>query len=160
MGDMFLMMQNGMFIVNGIECVVVLQMYCLLGVFFDYDCGKMYFLGKLLFVCCIIFYCGSWLDFEFDVKDLVFVCIDCCCKLLVMMLFYVFGMDQEGIMDVFYDIVDYKLWCVGKGQDVGWIIKFFFECVCGICLIYDLVNVEIGEVIIKVGEKVILCLVK
>lgn len=93
MGDMFLMMLNGIFIVNGIECVIVFQMYCLLGVFFDYDKGKIYLLGKLLFVCCIILYCGLWLDFEFDVKDLVFVCIDCCCKLFVIMLFYVLGLD-------------------------------------------------------------------
>lgn len=58
-------------------------------------------------------------------------------------------------MDVYYDIVEYKL-----EKNKGWVIKFFFDCVCGICLVYDLVDVVIGEVIVEVGKKVIFCVVK
>ena len=160
MGDMPLMTQNGTFIVNGTERVVVSQMHRSPGVFFDHDRGKTHSSGKLLFACRIIPYRGSWLDFEFDAKDLVFARIDRRRKLPVTTLLYALGMDQEGIMDAFYDTVDYKLQRAGKGQDAGWVTKFFPERVRGTRPTYDLVNADTGEVITKAGEKVTPRLVK
>ena len=76
MGDMPLMTQNGTFIVNGTERVIVSQMHRSPGVFFDHDRGKTHASGKFLFAARIIPYRGSWLDFEFDAKDIVNVRID------------------------------------------------------------------------------------
>ncbi|REF70066.1 MULTISPECIES: DNA-directed RNA polymerase subunit beta [Paracoccus] len=160
MGDMPLMTQNGTFIVNGTERVVVSQMHRSPGVFFDHDRGKTHSSGKLLFACRIIPYRGSWLDFEFDAKDLVFARIDRRRKLPVTTLLYALGMDQEGIMDAFYNTVDYKLQRAGKGQAAGWVTKFFPERVRGTRPTYDLVNAESGEVITKAGDKVTPRLVK
>ncbi|ATQ54919.1 DNA-directed RNA polymerase subunit beta [Paracoccus yeei] len=160
MGDMPLMTQNGTFIVNGTERVVVSQMHRSPGVFFDHDRGKTHSSGKLLFACRIIPYRGSWLDFEFDAKDLVFARIDRRRKLPVTTLLYALGMDQEGIMDAFYDTVDYKLQRAGRGQDAGWITRFFPERVRGTRPSYDLVNAETGEIITKAGDKVTPRLVK
>ena len=160
MGDMPLMTQNGTFIVNGTERVVVSQMHRSPGVFFDHDRGKTHSSGKLLFACRIIPYRGSWLDFEFDAKDLVFARIDRRRKLPVTTLLYALGMDQEGIMDAFYDTVDYKLQRAVKGKESGWITRFFPERVRGTRPSYDLVNAETGEVITKAGDKVTPRLVK
>ncbi|MFT4012397.1 MAG: DNA-directed RNA polymerase subunit beta [Paracoccus sp. (in: a-proteobacteria)] len=160
MGDMPLMTQNGTFIVNGTERVVVSQMHRSPGVFFDHDRGKTHSSGKLLFACRIIPYRGSWLDFEFDAKDLVFARIDRRRKLPVTTLLYALGMDQEGIMDAFYDTVDYQLQRASKGKEAGWITRFFPERVRGTRPSYDLVNAETGEVITKAGEKVTPRLVK
>jgi DNA-directed RNA polymerase subunit beta len=106
MGDMPLMTPNGTFIVNGTERVIVSQMHRSPGVFFDHDKGKTHSSGKLLFACRIIPYRGSWLDFEFDAKDIVFARIDRRRKLPVTTLLYALGLDQEGIMDAYYDTVD------------------------------------------------------
>jgi DNA-directed RNA polymerase subunit beta len=84
-------------------------------VFFDHDKGKTHSSGKLLFACRIIPYRGSWLDFEFDAKDLVFARIDRRRKLPVTTLLYALGLDQEGIMDAYYDTVDFKLAKKNKG---------------------------------------------
>ncbi|RDW14869.1 DNA-directed RNA polymerase subunit beta [Paracoccus thiocyanatus] len=160
MGDMPLMTQNGTFIVNGTERVVVSQMHRSPGVFFDHDRGKTHSSGKLLFACRIIPYRGSWLDFEFDAKDLVFARIDRRRKLPVTTLLYALGMDQEGIMDAFYNTVDYSLQRAGKGQAAGWVTKFFPERVRGTRPSFDLVNAETGEIITKAGDKVTPRLVK
>ncbi|MRX52238.1 DNA-directed RNA polymerase subunit beta [Paracoccus sp. S-4012] len=154
MGDMPLMTQNGTFIVNGTERVVVSQMHRSPGVFYDHDRGKTHSSGKLLFACRIIPYRGSWLDFEFDAKDLVFARIDRRRKLPVTTLLYALGMDQEGIMDAFYDTVDFKLKPGAKGAADGWVTRFFPERVRGTRPNYDLVNAETGEVIAKAGDKV------
>ncbi|WBU53739.1 DNA-directed RNA polymerase subunit beta [Paracoccus sp. SCSIO 75233] len=154
MGDMPLMTQNGTFIVNGTERVVVSQMHRSPGVFFDHDRGKTHSSGKLLFACRIIPYRGSWLDFEFDAKDLVFARIDRRRKLPVTTLLYALGMDQEGIMDAFYDTVPFKLEKAGKGSEGGWVTRFFPDRVRGSRPAFDLVNAATGEVITKAGEKV------
>ena len=120
MGEMPLMTNNGTFIVNGTERVVVSQMHRSPGVFFDHDKGKTHSSGKILYTCRIIPYRGSWIDFEFDPKDLVFVRIDRKRKLPVTTLFYALGMDQENIMDEFYDSVEFKL----SEDGDGWITKF------------------------------------
>src|SRR5690606_19685504 len=140
--------------------VIVSQMHRSPGVFFDHDRGKTHSSGKLLFACRIIPYRGSWLDFEFDARDLVFARIDRRRKLPVTTLLYALGMDQEGIMDAFYNTVHYRLQRAGKGQDAGWVTRFFPERVRGTRPSFDLVNAESGEVITKAGDKVTPRLVK
>ncbi|MGB8624039.1 MAG: DNA-directed RNA polymerase subunit beta [Paracoccaceae bacterium] len=149
MGDMPLMTQNGTFIVNGTERVIVSQMHRSPGVFFDHDKGKTHSSGKLLFACRIIPYRGSWLDFEFDAKDIVFARIDRRRKLPVTTLLYALGLDQEGIMDAYYDTIHYKL-----KKNKGWVTKFFPERVRGTRPTYDLVDAKTGEVIGEAGKKV------
>ncbi|MDC0738396.1 DNA-directed RNA polymerase subunit beta [Cognatishimia sp. SS12] len=149
MGDMPLMTPNGTFVVNGTERVIVSQMHRSPGVFFDHDKGKTHSSGKLLFACRIIPYRGSWLDFEFDAKDIVYARIDRRRKLPVTTLLYALGLDQEGICEAYYDTVDYKL---EKGK--GWVTKFFPERVRGTRPAFDLVDAGTGEVIAEAGKKV------
>ncbi|NIZ08202.1 DNA-directed RNA polymerase subunit beta [Pseudooceanicola sp. HF7] len=149
MGDMPLMTPNGTFIVNGTERVIVSQMHRSPGVFFDHDKGKTHSSGKLLFACRIIPYRGSWLDFEFDAKDIVFARIDRRRKLPVTTLLYALGMDQESIMDAYYNTVTYTY---RRGQ--GWVSKFFPERVRGTRPTFDLVDADSGEIIAEAGKKV------
>ncbi|MFN6979920.1 MAG: DNA-directed RNA polymerase subunit beta, partial [Gemmobacter sp.] len=148
MGDMPLMTSNGTFVVNGTERVIVSQMHRSPGVFFDHDKGKTHSSGKLLFACRIIPYRGSWLDFEFDAKDLVFARIDRRRKLPVTTLLYALGMDQDAIMSAYYDTVTFRH---VKGK--GWVTRFFPERVRGTRPTYDLVDAATGEVILKAGDK-------
>ncbi len=148
MGDMPLMTHNGTFIVNGTERVIVSQMHRSPGVFFDHDKGKTHSSGKLLFACRIIPYRGSWLDFEFDAKDVVFARIDRRRKLPVTTLLYALGMDQEGIMDAYYETINFR-----HVKNKGWVTKFFPQRVSGTRPTYDLVDAATGEVILKAGEK-------
>ena len=150
MGDMPLMTQNGTFIVNGTERVIVSQMHRSPGVFFDHDKGKTHSSGKLLFACRIIPYRGSWLDFEFDAKDLVFARIDRRRKLPVTTLLYALGLDQEAIMTAYYDTVNYKY----DKKSKGWVTKFFPERARGTRPTYDLIDAATGEVLVAAGEKV------
>ena len=150
MGDMPLMTPNGTFVVNGTERVIVSQMHRSPGVFFDHDKGKTHSSGKLLFACRIIPYRGSWLDFEFDAKDLVYCRIDRRRKLPVTTLLYALGLDQEGIMDAYYNTVEYNL----DKKANAWKTKFFPERVRGTRPAFDLVDAKTGEVIAKAGEKV------
>ncbi|TDL75019.1 DNA-directed RNA polymerase subunit beta [Palleronia sediminis] len=149
MGDMPLMTPNGTFVVNGTERVIVSQMHRSPGVFFDHDKGKTHASGKLLFACRIIPYRGSWLDFEFDAKDLVFARIDRRRKLPVTTLLYALGMDQEQIMQTYYNEVTYR---EVKGK--GWATPFFPDRVRGTRPTYDLVDAASGEVIAEAGKKV------
>ncbi len=149
MGDMPLMTPNGTFIVNGTERVIVSQMHRSPGVFFDHDKGKTHSSGKLLFACRIIPYRGSWLDFEFDAKDIVFARIDRRRKLPVTTLLYALGLDQEGIMDAYYDTVMFR-----SIKNKGWATKFFPERVRGTRPTFDLVDAATGEVIAVAGKKI------
>src|SRR6056297_3377339 len=149
MGDMPLMTKHGTFIVNGTERVIVSQMHRSPGVFFDHDKGKTHASGKLLYACRIIPYRSSWLDFEFDAKDLVFARIDRRRKLPVTTLLYALGMDQEGIMNAYYDTVEFKL-----KKNKGWATKFFPERVRGTRPAFDLVDAKSGEVIAEAGKKI------
>ena len=149
MGDMPLMTPNGTFVVNGTERVVVSQMHRSPGVFFDHDKGKTHSSGKLLFACRIIPYRGSWLDFEFDAKDVVFARIDRRRKLPVTTLLYALGMDQEGIMDAYFDTVNFAF-----RKHEGWVTKFFPERVRGTRPQYDLIDAATGNVIAEAGKKI------
>src|SRR3954465_7478776 len=134
MGDMPLMTNNGTFIVNGTERVIVSQMHRSPGVFFDHDKGKTHSSGKYLFAARIIPYRGSWLDFEFDAKDLVHVRIDRRRKIPVTTLLLALGLDQETILGTFYDEVPFTR----AGQ--GWKTAFRPDRVRGQKLATDLVD--------------------
>ncbi|MCF6226101.1 MAG: DNA-directed RNA polymerase subunit beta, partial [Xanthomonadales bacterium] len=109
LGDLPLMTNNGTFIINGTERVIVSQMHRSPGVFFDHDKGKTHSSGKLLFSARVIPYRGSWLDFEFDPKDGVFTRIDRRRKLPVTILLRAMGMDDEEILDFFFETTSVTL---------------------------------------------------
>ena len=150
MGDMPLMTKNGTFVINGTERVIVSQMHRSPGVFFDHDKGKTHSSGKFLFAARIIPYRGSWLDFEFDGKDIVFVRIDRRRKLPVTTLLQGIGLSGEEILDYFYRTIDYK-YDAKKG---GWRTPFDPERLRGLRAVRDLVNAKNGGVVVKAGEKI------
>ncbi|KAB0675730.1 DNA-directed RNA polymerase subunit beta [Aureimonas leprariae] len=148
MGDMPLMTSNGTFIVNGTERVIVSQMHRSPGVFFDHDKGKSHSSGKLLFAARVIPYRGSWLDIEFDAKDVVYARIDRRRKIPVTSLLMALGMDGEEILSTFYDIVQFK-----KSKD-GWRVPFSVERLRGQTAVVDIVDADSGEVLVEAGKKV------
>lgn len=148
MGDMPLMTINGTFVINGTERVIVSQMHRSPGVFFDHDRGKSHSSGKLLFAARIIPYRGSWLDLEFDAKDIVHVRIDRRRKLPVTTLLYSLGLDTEEILAIFYDKLTHTL------TKEGWTTPFNSEGMKGVKLNHDLVNAKNGEVVAVAGRKV------
>ena len=103
LGELPLMTDNGTFVINGTERVIVSQLHRSPGVFFDHDRGKSHSSGKLLFSARIIPYRGSWLDFEFDAKDCVFARIDRRRKLPVSIILRALGMNETEVLDVFFD---------------------------------------------------------
>src|SRR3954447_52632 len=108
-GEIPLMTETGTFIINGTERVVVSQLHRSPGVFFDHDKGKTHSSGKLLFAARVIPYRGSWLDIEFDAKDIVYARIDRRRKLPVTSLMFALGLDGEAILSTFYKKIQYKL---------------------------------------------------
>jgi len=109
LGEMPLMTDNGTFVINGTERVIVSQLHRSPGVFFDHDKGKTHSSGKLLFSARIIPYRGSWLDFEFDPKDAVFARIDRRRKLPVTIILRALGLNNEEMLDIFFDTNDFYL---------------------------------------------------
>ncbi|WP_027849795.1 DNA-directed RNA polymerase subunit beta [Marinospirillum insulare] len=107
MGEMPLMTKNGTFVINGTERVIVSQLHRSPGVFFDHDRGKTHSSGKLLYSARVIPYRGSWLDFEFDPKDLVYVRIDRRRKLPASILLRALNFSSEQILDMFFDTSSY-----------------------------------------------------
>ncbi|MEK9685316.1 MAG: DNA-directed RNA polymerase subunit beta [Rhodospirillaceae bacterium] len=172
MGDMPLMTDNGTFVVNGTERVIVSQMHRSPGVFFDHDRGKSHSSGKLLFAARVIPYRGSWLDFEFDAKDLVYARIDRRRKLPVTTLLMALdsletaekrtelqavgesipaeeavGMTAEEILCYFYDRVSFV-----RSKDV-WRAPFNPAAYRGARLSKDLLDAESGKVVAKEGTR-------
>ena len=172
MGDMPLMTDNGTFIINGTERVIVSQMHRSPGVFFDHDKGKTHSSGKYLFAARVIPYRGSWLDFEFDSKDHVYVRIDRKRKLPVTTLLYALeskftealraarvakgetveigeirGMDSEEILSSFYGQV------VFLHTQKGWARPFEAEAFRGQKLLEPLVDADTGEVVADTETK-------
>ncbi|NVO13675.1 MAG: DNA-directed RNA polymerase subunit beta [Rhodoplanes sp.] len=148
MGDIPLMTNNGTFIVNGTERVIVSQMHRSPGVFFDHDKGKTHSSGKLLFAARIIPYRGSWLDIEFDAKDIVYARIDRRRKIPVTSLLYALGLDGEEILNTFYRQVIYK-----RAKD-GWRVPFDANRLKGYKAINDLVDADTGKVVVEAGKKI------
>jgi DNA-directed RNA polymerase subunit beta len=147
MGDIPLMTMNGTFIVNGTERVIVSQMHRSPGVFFDHDKGKTHSSGKLLFAARIIPYRGSWLDIEFDAKDIVHARIDRRRKIPVTSLLYALGMDAEEILNTFFRKVIYKR------QKDGWRVPFDSNRFRGYKAVNDLVDADSGKVVLEAGKK-------
>jgi DNA-directed RNA polymerase subunit beta len=173
MVDMPLMTDNGTFVVNGTERVIVSQMHRSPGVFFDHDGGKTHVSGKYLFASRVIPYRGSWLDFEFDAKDNMYVRIDRRRKLPVTTLLraldseatakyraeceakdkpvdplMVQGMSNEEILSTFYDVVKYDK------TDKGWKTPFVAQRFRGVKLNSDLVDAKTGKALVSAGEKI------
>ena len=109
MGEIPLMTENGTFVINGTERVIVSQLHRSPGVFFDHDKGKTHSSGKLLYSARIIPYRGSWLDFEFDPKDQVFVRIDRRRKLPATVLLRALGYSSEEVLDMFFDVNEFRV---------------------------------------------------
>src|SRR5215216_4788288 len=148
MGDMPLMTRNGTFIINGTERVIVSQMHRSPGVFFDHDKGKTHSSGKYLFAARVIPYRGSWLDFEFDAKDIVNVRIDRKRKLPVTTLLHALGMASEEILNTFYNNVTYT-----RGKN-GWQIPYSADQWRGQKPNHEVVDADSGEIIFKANEKI------
>jgi DNA-directed RNA polymerase subunit beta len=173
MGDMPLMTPNGTFVINGTERVIVSQMHRSPGVFFDHDRGKTHSSGKYLFAARVIPYRGSWLDFEFDAKDLVYVRIDRRRKLPATTLLLALdsdataqvraerkaagqklepheavGMSPEEILEHFYDNVTFSR------VDEAWRTAFNSERLRGIKLTSDLVDAKTKKVVAEAGTKI------
>ncbi|WP_306120766.1 MULTISPECIES: DNA-directed RNA polymerase subunit beta [unclassified Roseitalea] len=148
MGEMPLMTDNGTFIVNGTERVIVSQMHRSPGVFFDHDKGKTHSSGKLLFAARVIPYRGSWLDIEFDAKDIVHARIDRRRKIPVTSLLMALGMDPEQILATYYNFITYER----DGQ--SWRIPFSAERLKGAKPVVDLIDADSGEVVVEAGKKV------
>jgi DNA-directed RNA polymerase subunit beta len=147
MGDMPFMTMNGTFVVNGTERVIVSQMHRSPGVFFDHDKGKSHSSGKLLFAARIIPYRGSWLDIEFDAKDIVYARIDRRRKIPVTSLLYALGMDGEEILSTFYNAITYTR----EGE--GWRVPFDPERMKGIKVNENLIDADTGEIAVEAGKK-------
>ena len=154
MGDLPLMTDNGTFVINGTERVIVSQMHRSPGVFYDHDKGKTHSSGKFLFSARIIPYRGSWLDFEFDAKDLIHVRIDRRRKLPATTLLLALGLTQEEILGYFYGAVVFTR----AGQ--GWKQPFRPERLRGQKLTADLINAETGDVLAEAGTKLTPRLIK
>ncbi len=148
MGDMPLMTKNGTFIINGTERVIVSQMHRSPGVLFDHDRGKTHASGKFLFAARVIPYRGSWLDFEFDAKDIVNVRIDRKRKLPVTALLHALNMTSEEILNTFYNRVTFV-----RAKD-GWEIPFVPEQWRGQKPAFDVADAKSGEVVFPAAQKI------
>jgi DNA-directed RNA polymerase subunit beta len=147
MGDMPFMTSNGTFIVNGTERVIVSQMHRSPGVFFDHDKGKTHSSGKLLFAGRIIPYRGSWLDIEFDAKDIVYARIDRRRKIPVTSLLKALGMDAEEILATYYSTLSYEK------TKTGWRIPYDWEKMKNAKPTHDLIDAKTGDVVHEGGKK-------
>ena len=154
MGDIPLMTDKGTFIVNGTERVIVSQMHRSPGVFFDHDKGKTHSSGKLLFAARVIPYRGSWLDFEFDAKDIVYVRIDRRRKLPATTFLYGLGMDGEEILTTFYDVVPFEKREEKKGKPGGWATPYKPERWRGVKPEFALIDADTGEEVAAAGAKI------
>jgi len=147
MGEMPLMTENGTFIVNGTERVIVSQLHRSPGVFFDHDRGKTHSSGKLLYSARIIPYRGSWLDFEFDPKDMVYARIDRRRKLPVTVLLRALGYSNEEMLRQFFEINTFAL-LPKEGAELSLVP----ERLKGESLNFDLV--ANGQVLVEAGKRI------
>ncbi len=148
LGDIPLMTDKGTFIINGTERVIVSQMHRSPGVFFDHDKGKTHASGKLLFAARVIPYRGSWLDFEFDAKDILHVRIDRKRKLPATVLLQALGYSAAKIMDTFYNKVTYKL------DKAGWVTGFSADRWKGARPEFELIDKKTGKAVFPAGKKI------
>ena len=150
MGEVPMMTNSGTFITNGVQRVVVNQMHRSPGVFFDHDKGKTHASGKLLFNCRVIPNRGSWLDFEFDVKDLLYFRIDRKKKILVSTLLLALGFNKSDIVNEFYEKETYNY----DDKSKKWKTKFNPENYKAKNFSEEVIDAKTGEVVIKLGDKI------
>ncbi|MCB0377302.1 MAG: DNA-directed RNA polymerase subunit beta [Bdellovibrionales bacterium] len=149
LGEIPLMTKNGSFIVNGTERVVVSQLHRSPGVFFDHDGGKGSTSGKFLYSARVIPYRGSWLDFEFDQKDLLYVRIDRRRKFPATIVLKALGYDDQQILEYYHDIDTVK---VGKKGE--YLRPFDVDKVAGQRAIVDILDPKTGDVIVRAGRRI------
>jgi DNA-directed RNA polymerase subunit beta len=154
LGEIPLMTANGSFIINGTERVVVSQLHRSPGVFFDHDGGKNNASGKLIYSARVIPYRGSWLDCEFDQKDLIHVRIDRKRKFPVTVLLKALGYNTEQLLEYFYDLDEVYV----KGGKL--FRKLDIERMSGQRAITDITDPKTGEVLVKVGRRITRAVVK
>jgi len=147
MGEIPLMTENGTFVINGTERVIVSQLHRSPGVFFDHDRGKTHSSGKLLYSARVIPYRGSWLDFEFDPKDSVFVRIDRRRKLPATVLLRALGYQTEEVLDIFYDTNKFAV----KGETLE--LELVPQRLRGEIATFDIKD-DKGKVIVEKGRRV------
>ena len=148
MGEIPLMTDNGTFVINGTERVIVSQLHRSPGVFFDHDKGKTHSSGKLLYSARVIPYRGSWLDFEFDPKDMVYVRIDRRRKLPASILLRSLGYDSEQILAMFYDINEFSV-----DKDGNYKMALIPDRLRGEVASFDIVG-KGGSVIVESGRRI------
>ena len=149
MGDIPFMTENGTFVINGTERVIVSQMHRSPGVFFDHDKGKTHSSGKLLFAARVIPYRGSWLDLEFDAKDIMHVRIDRRRKLPATTLLYALGLTQEDILNAFYQKISFK-----HTKSGGWTTPLDAGWMRTAKAVGTWVQAKTGEVLVEAGQKI------
>ena len=147
MGEIPLMTENGTFVINGIERVIVSQLHRSPGVFFDHDKGKTHSSGKLLYSARVIPMRGSWLDFEFDPKDLVYVRIDRRRKLPVTILLRALGLSAEEILDTFFDTDTFQI------TEDGYRLNLIANRLRGETAQFEIKDAK-GEVLVPEGSRV------
>ena len=147
LGTVPLMTDHGSFVINGTERVVVSQLHRSPGLFFDHDKGKSHSSGKVLYGARVIPYRGSWLDFEFDAKDLVYVRIDRRRKLHASILLKALGFSNQGILECFYETEIFKI-KPNNTYQLQLIPKRLMGRVTPMDISYR------GEVIVKKGERI------
>ena len=151
------MTPSATFITNGVERVVVNQMHRSPGVFFDHDKGKTHASGKLLFNCRIIPGRGSWLDFEFDPKDILYFRIDRKKKLPITTILFALGFSKNKIIDTFYSTDKYSY----NQETKSWVTSFNIENYKRpIKLSYDLIDSKTNKKVLGKGEKLNLIIAK
>ncbi len=150
MGEVPMMTNSGTFITNGVQRVVVNQMHRSPGVFFDHDKGKSHASGKLLFNCRVIPNRGSWLDFEYDVKDLLYFRIDRKKKIFVSTLLLALGYSKQDIVDEYYDKEIY----IYDNKVNKWKTKFNPEIFKSKNFSEEIVDAKNQKVVVKKGEKI------
>ncbi len=150
MGEVPMMTNSGTFITNGVQRVVVNQMHRSPGVFFDHDKGKTHASGKLLFNCRVIPNRGSWLDFEYDVKDFLYFKIDRKKKIFSSTLLLALGYTKSEIVDEFYESEQYTF----DAKTEKWKTKFNPENYKAKNFSEEVIDAKTGEVVIKLGDKI------
>jgi DNA-directed RNA polymerase subunit beta len=150
MGEVPMMTNSGTFITNGVQRVVVNQMHRSPGVFFDHDKGKTHASGKLLFNCRVIPNRGSWLDFEYDVKDFLYFKIDRKKKIFASTLLLALGYSKAEIADEFYANETYTF----DPKTEKWKTKFNPENYKAKNFSEEVIDAKTGEVVIKLGDKI------
>ncbi len=150
MGEVPMMTNSGTFITNGVQRVVVNQMHRSPGVFFDHDKGKTHASGKLLFNCRVIPNRGSWLDFEYDVKDFLYFKIDRKKKIFSSTLLLALGYTKSEIVDEFYESEQYTF----DLKTEKWKTKFNPENYKAKNFSEEVIDAKTGKVVIKLGDKI------